>query len=554
MPSTHALPSIPPRVPVPLGMNLTGAIYYGSCLAFRNLFKLSACSRAHGGGGPGRYQNIFPHDSPAVDAAGRVVPAPEFDADGYLANGNGRGQYDDQKVYCGVPTMPPGVYKLRAEGDGDWLLVGKMDGETQRIAGTFKGRLVTSIDLPHGMAEGQLQILRTEPGDHVRDVRLMMPGCDLDDDRYFTDEFIDSLKGFTTLRLMDFMETNGDAVVEWADRCLPTSQTYSDDNGLGGIPYETFGELAERTGADLWVNIPRRASDDWIAKFGALMLATLPPTTTLYVEYGNELWNGFTFQTALANQAEAVASGLYDPNISLFERANRYAARRCRQTSMLLRRPFGAEAGRVRDIFATMGAGTLDWGLDEWAHYGVDPGVTTRPAAPLDAPNAMPYAAAVSAYVGHDAFEGDHAAANKAGGVPAVLADVEGRALDAAERNWAGCRAVANQYGTKLLVYEGGFENFGQANINDLLAADISAAASHAPGIEALTTRVLCRVSRYFDGFMWFSHCSPPSKYGQYGVIESLYPAPATSPKFKALRIWQWAARAASAVRTRLAG
>lgn len=47
------------------------------------------------------------------------------------------------------------------------------------------------------------------------------------------------------------MQTNNDEVAEWAQRMPATAQTFGSDNAAGGIPYETFGELARRTGADL---------------------------------------------------------------------------------------------------------------------------------------------------------------------------------------------------------------------------------------------------------------------------------------------------------------
>ena len=517
-----------------VGLNLTGVINYGTCLPFRNVYRQSSWTSMRAGNDPNYYQYIFPHVYPAVDGSGRDVPTPTFDADGYLTNGNGRGQYDDQVVFSALPAVPAGTYKLRADGDGDWRLHGRVNGVSTYWSGTFTGRLVTTFDLTAGgLTETQLQIRRTNPADHVHNVQFMMPGCDFDDPLFFNDEFIRTLAGFPCLRLMDFMETNGDAVVEWVDRCPVTAQTFGDDNGLGGIPYESFAELARRTGADLWVNIPRRASNDWIARFGAMMLATLPSNTTLYVEHGNELWNSFTFQSALDTFRDGRASGLYPAAMSDFEVQNRWAARRSRQTTTLMQRAFGA--GRVRVVFATMGAQTIDWGLDEWIHYGVDPGVTTRPAAPLATPNSPPYAAATSSYIGASLAEPPRIAATKAGGVDGIIAALNSDVMVGAASNAAACKSLTDAYGTKLMVYEGGFENFGQAALSDNDMATLSIAASRDPRMGPAAAHLLGVAANYVDLFMWFSHCSTPSNYGQYGLLETSYPAPATSPKFEAV-------------------
>ena len=533
-----------------VGLNLTGVVFYLACHPFRNAFKASTWGPTHAPEATPYFNWLSPHRYPATDglngyplardSQGVPIPYPTFDAEGYLTNGTGQGRYLDQIITYGIPTLPPGTYNLRADGDGDWKLGGVVNGVQNITTGTFTNRLVTTISFPSGLEQPGLTLMRTNPADHVRNIQLMMPGYGFDDPLYFNDSFIASLSGFAVLRLMDWMETNADSISEYSQRALPTLQTYAADNNSGGVPYETFGELARRTGADLWVNIPRRASADWIARFGAYMLATLPATTTLYAEYGNELWNG-SFQTARDNSTEAIASGLYPAPIDGTGAQSRYAARRCRQATMLLKQAFGASSARVRSIYATQDANIMSWGLDEWVNYGVDPGVTTRPLAPLAIPNAPPDSAAVSNYMGANFADPATLARSLAGGIDGMMTRLNGDLLSGLATGGAGVKALCDSYGIPAKVYEGGFENFNMLNFgtsNTALAGQPSNAvppnpameqlavdASRDPRIGSTATHELQVAANYYDLFMWFSHVQVPFKGGQYGLMESTFTA-----------------------------
>lgn len=47
--------------------------------------------------------------------------------------------------------------------------------------------------------------------------------------------------------------------------------------------------LANRLQVDLWINIPVRASDDYITQLAQLMYNTLDPGLNVYTEYANEV-------------------------------------------------------------------------------------------------------------------------------------------------------------------------------------------------------------------------------------------------------------------------
>lgn len=102
-----------------------------------------------------------------------------------------------------MPAGPPGTYNLRADGDGDWVFNGTVNGVGYTASGTFTNRLVTTSPFPSGITHPQFKLTRTNPANHVRNIQFTMPGYGFDDPLYLNDEFIASLTGFGVLRLMD---------------------------------------------------------------------------------------------------------------------------------------------------------------------------------------------------------------------------------------------------------------------------------------------------------------------------------------------------------------
>jgi hypothetical protein len=147
-------------------------------------------------------------------------------------------------------------------------------------------------------------ITASSAGDPVRDVRLVMPDRPGQNDGFaaayqananpafflWNPDFVASLKGFSPLRLMDTMGTNGSGVVNWSDR-LPARPAPGLEYARGGIPYEWWVQLANQCGSDVWVNVPHLATDAYVTSFANFLLANLSPHLKVYVEYSNECWN-----------------------------------------------------------------------------------------------------------------------------------------------------------------------------------------------------------------------------------------------------------------------
>lgn len=79
---------------------------------------------------------------------------------------------------------------------------------------------------------------------------------------------------------------------------MKSSPRFSQGNGIiWAHPWEVLANLANSVHANLWVNIPGWATDDYVTNLAELMLVNLTSTEALYVEYSNEVWNGSWYVT-----------------------------------------------------------------------------------------------------------------------------------------------------------------------------------------------------------------------------------------------------------------
>ena len=200
--------------------------------------------------------------------------------------------------------------------------------------------------MPAGVKKLQLTFENT--AGQVRNLRVLQPGYSLDTAPTFTTDYLNLLKLVSpnTLRLMDFVQTNNNPVVNWSDRTEPTDATQTkvavpgDLQASKGIAWEYAIDLANAVHKDVWVNIPIAASDDYVRSLAALLRDRLAPDLNIYVEYSNEVWNTFFNQyqynldLAKAEVAANPSSDLkFNGATSPDTWANRRYARRAKQVS-----------------------------------------------------------------------------------------------------------------------------------------------------------------------------------------------------------------------------
>lgn len=236
----------------------------------------------------------------------------EFDAQGYPTHipQHVDGADTTQMVFTGwygIDAFPEGNYTLLWDGDGDFNLVGQV---TEVSSETNRKVLNVQRD-QDGTGLIEIQILRSNPENPVRNIRFIMPGYeDTYDTQPFNPQWLDRLEPFSTLRFMDWGQTNnwglqnawdvfeengGDTVrAIWAERAQPDFFTFSTNKG---VPYEWMIRLANDTGKDIWINVPHQASNEYILEMATLFRDSLDSDIQLYVEYSNETWNWMFGQT-----------------------------------------------------------------------------------------------------------------------------------------------------------------------------------------------------------------------------------------------------------------
>jgi len=268
-------------------------------------------------------------------------------------------------VLVGVPRMA-GSYRLSFTGKGRVATAAATDPRTRvGRASHDAGSNTTTADVVVGPGEQNLFLTFTGQAGGVKDVKLMRPGHGPAE--LFSQPFLARLARFRVLRFMDFLQTNGNTQVRWADRSLPgfASQQRRPDGATVGAAWEHVVQLANLTGKDIWINVPHQADDDYVTRLAQLLrygsdgvipysspqaspaFPPLDPGLKVYVEWSNEVWNGGFSQSGWTGaQADAaIAAGdpdlLYDGNTNHYAVLFRAVGRRSMQVSNLFRAVFG---------------------------------------------------------------------------------------------------------------------------------------------------------------------------------------------------------------------
>lgn len=177
---------------------------------------------------------------------------------------------------------PKGRYVCLYDGQGDIRFF--FDA---KVVGSSPGRI--ELDVTPSHAGIFMKILRSEKNDHIRNIRVIMPGFE---DSYalepFNPVFLERLKPFKTIRFMDWQRTNDSTVQKWAQRTTPSSYTQAD---RAGVAVEYLIDLCNRIDADPWLCIPHQADADYIRGFAGLAKGSLRQDRKVYIEYSNEVWN-----------------------------------------------------------------------------------------------------------------------------------------------------------------------------------------------------------------------------------------------------------------------
>ena len=319
----------------------------------------------------------------------------------------------------------------------------------------------TTADVVVGPTDPYVFLTFTNTQNGVQNLKLLRPGYPLGTTQVFTNEFLNAVAPFSTLRFMEPLSTNNSHGSLWNARKLKSDPTQND---MRGIAWEYVIDIANATNKDIWINIPDQINlDDPTANNYVIQLATLIKNSLhdgihVYVEYSNETWNTVFPQTQ-ANTAAAVAEVNSGADTTLnYDNANnqwywgyRRAAHQTLKISQLFAEVFGPAAINtiIRPVYMSQYVQPFimedvlrylntNFGAPSTYLYGIGGAPYFSPQTSFtDATSLLSSLQAGLNQINHDAAP-----------LPAYNGGVV----------WTGItqKSIANYYGLKTLMYEGG--------------------------------------------------------------------------------------------------
>lgn len=384
-----------------------------------------------------------------------AVPAELLDANGWPAS-QPDGTNFVANVILDVPGSAPTTrYVLTWAGTATFSFAGAS------VVSGDPGRIV--IDSPSG---GIAMSVTTTSTDPIHDIHIVREDqvAAFAAGEVFNPDFLGYDRHWSVDRTMDWSCTNGSQLAHWADRPRVVDASWH------CVPIEVQVALANEVGADLWLNIPAHADDDYIRNAVQLVHDTLAPGLRLRLEYSNEVWNGSFEQSGwAASQATALWGDVSQP-------AEMYYGLRAAQMAAIARDVFADAPMRLRAVIAPF-PGWGDSSMDDAVEAGIGKaGVGTIPSLFRDYAVTTYFGDELGYYPGNEADR------------PIVLAWAEGGAagldlafqelehggllagtgsLDWRESTYARQAAKAASWGLSLVAYEGGLSMYWYAAAAD---------------------------------------------------------------------------------------
>ncbi len=282
-----------------MGINLAGVSDFSRELPFANLMKMSREWYTKGENDPDYVFNTGLADQLSYDSNGYPTHIPQTVSEEALPQ-------LVATVWDGMDSWPTGTYTLLWDGTGDFQFWGDFSNLVQVNANRYEFDY-TNIE------GGILEIIMSSSSidDPVNNMRLLLPGTESTyETQAFNQDWLDAIDQFSTLRFMDWGNTNfwgqvdpytwqDPTLFDWDQRTNPDFYTYT---GNKGVPYELMIDLTNQLDIDAWVCIPHLASDDYISQMADLFRDNLETDRHLYVEYSNEIWNWIFGQAQWLNE------------------------------------------------------------------------------------------------------------------------------------------------------------------------------------------------------------------------------------------------------------
>jgi hypothetical protein len=485
-----------------------------------------------------------------------------------------------------------GIYKVVFDGDADVELaasdgpdplnpVAQLQMSTKTVDPVTK-KTVIDLKIKDGIKQLCLIFRHKKGADGkpvslVKNLQIIRPGYDWRAPPTFTKEFLSHISRFSTLRFMDWMQTNVDISAsydlppgDWLQRPTPVNKRVAAGGNVPrGQSWERVVELANLTGVNIWINVPPKANDAYYAELAHFLNTKLTRDQKIYVEYGNEMWNLGSFKQAHALLTESVdevtkgtvlgkrlSVGMFfgvdkngrtwTPGDYQYELGQRLYADRLARISEAFRAEFGSNKmmTRIRPVLAWQIGSPSQ--VESMLNY-----VSSSFGKPAS------YYFQAMAGAPYFAIQQVDITKAKALRASAPVASVDSSAYmltvdeiiaslkTSVDSLWSGYWyeanvSVAKRFGLEWIAYEGGPDTAGAES------AKKKAEASRDPRMLGLCKSVLEKWSNSGGGlFMWFSGGAGPwdNEYGSWPLVEQI--ADTKGPKIECM---DWASTNAATV------
>ncbi|MBI1383143.1 MAG: hypothetical protein GC161_18900 [Planctomycetaceae bacterium] len=407
---------------------------------------------------------------------------------------------------------PGGVYVCLYDGEGQFEF--QNDAKVKSAA---PGRIELDVTPSNGGIV--MRIVQSNPANHVRNVRLVMPGFESTyAEEPFHPVFLERLAHYQTLRFMDWQRTNNSTLVKWSDRTRPELQTQADDQGVAP---EYVVALSNRLGKHPWVCMPHMADDDFLRQYAILVRDTLHPDLKVYLELSNEVWNS-GFSQAQYCQNKGVAEGLSG---NAYQAQLRWYSKRAVQMFDIWTDVFGGAGspGAERVVRVMGGQSSTPW---------------TGETA-LDFQNAYQKTDvyAIAPYFGGSLGSPDKAPITVTWTVQEVLTECILQILGPLTDKLLENAAMAQSRGVQLVAYEGGQHLVGMVGWeNNQALTDLFVTANRNP-MMYWAYRLFLERWKFAGGgaFVAYHSCGVASKWGSWGSLEYQAEPLSKAHKYRAL-------------------
>ncbi|NJC33715.1 hypothetical protein GGR88_001189 [Sphingomonas jejuensis] len=459
-----------------VGINLTGVDYFNNDRPFMNLLYGGHWQLNRAGG------------------SYRDMPAEHLDANGWVKSLPAGGE---AVRLLSQPAVPVGGadFICRYEGSGTF----NINGVQNVVRGPNQVRFRVNTRFPN-RENIAIYYENVSGSDYIRNIDCREVSAARN--QTFSPDYVSSLRGFKVLRFMDWQATNGNSIRTWANRSRPGG---SDVLKNDAVPVEYMVELTKLVGADPWFNIGWNSDDDYIRRFAEYVRDNVPSDRKIYVETSNEVWNPIMPVSPQAEQ-EGLARGL---STNPFEAKLKRYSQRSAEVMRIWTEVFAGQQQRLVRLVATQHANP--WTTEVVLGFGdtknwID-GVATAP------------------YFGYSVNNDD-----RRGDLTAMFAALRSEITPVITTALQHKR-LATSYGKRYMTYEAGHHILMRNDVPLLI--QMNRDERMADIYRQYMSQWQAQVG---DVLAMFSHNSPTTEWGSWGLTEYRGQPLSEAPKARAVR------------------